>query len=65
MKDRLNDTVIPLRPRNVVMLISTNDIGQGVEEELLKNITDSVKMIRERSPETKSDRAGDLPGKQA
>lgn len=37
MKDRLNDTVIPLRPRNVVMLIGTNDIGQGVpEEELLK-----------------------------
>ena len=53
MKDRLNDTVIPLRPRNVVMLIGTNDIGQGVpEEELLKNITDSVKMIREQSPET-------------
>lgn len=53
MKDRLNDTVISLHPRNVVMLIGTNDIGQGVpEEKLLKNITDSVQMIREQSPET-------------
>lgn len=53
MKDRLMDTVIRIHPRNVVMLIGTNDIGQGVpEEEMLQNITDSVKMIRAQSPET-------------
>lgn len=53
MKARLADTVINIRPRNVVMLIGTNDIGQGVpEEEMLKNISESVQMIREQSPET-------------
>ncbi len=53
MKDRLADTALNIRPRNVVMLIGTNDIGQGVpEEELLQNITDSVQIIRKQSPET-------------
>lgn len=32
MKERLADTVLNIRPRNVVMLIGTNDIGQGVPE---------------------------------
>ena len=53
MKERLADTVLNIRPRNVVMLIGTNDIGQGVpEEEMLQNITDSVQIIRKQSPET-------------
>lgn len=53
MYERLIDNVINLKPKNIVMLIGTNDFGLGAPVEFtFCNIEQSVNLIKEMLPDT-------------
>ena len=53
MLERVEDSVIALKPRNVVMLMGVNDLSAGVpQEQITDNIRAMIQLIKEKSPET-------------
>lgn len=53
MLKRIEANIIPLEPRNLVMLMGTNDLGYGRdEEEILQNISNMIDIVKEKSPQT-------------
>lgn len=53
MLKRVEDSVISLKPRNVVMLMGVNDLSAGVsQEQITQNIRNIIRLIKEKSPET-------------
>lgn len=53
MLQRIEDSVISIRPRNLVMLMGVNDLNQGVEkEEITENIRQMIRLVKEKTPET-------------
>jgi lysophospholipase L1-like esterase len=49
-----SDAVLALEPSTVVFLIGTNDLALGVKEgEIVKNVSEVIRMTRERLPGTK------------
>jgi len=51
--ERLEDNVLNINPKNLVLLIGTNDIGRGLPLEFSLNNMDSIlKLVREKCPET-------------
>lgn len=54
MYQRLEENAINIKPKNIAVLIGTNDIGLGLPPEFSeKNVENSIKLIREKLPETK------------
>lgn len=50
---RLKDNAINLKPRNIVILIGTNDIGLNIPADFTENnVEKSIKLIQSLSPET-------------
>lgn len=53
MYQRLKDNAINLKPRNIVILIGTNDIGLNIPADFTENnVEKSIKLIQSLSPET-------------
>lgn len=53
MLERLEDTVLSLQPRNLVMLMGVNDLNQGVsQEQITANIRQIIRLTKEKSPDT-------------
>lgn len=52
MLERMETNVINIKPRNLVILIGTNDKGKIKLEDTVKNIKASVQLVQEKSPET-------------
>lgn len=53
MLERVEDSVIALKPRNVVMLMGVNDLSAGVpQEQIADNIRAMIQLIQEKSPGT-------------
>lgn len=53
MRERVNESVIALQPRNLVMLMGINDLNQGVApEEAAENIRAIIQQVKEKSPQT-------------
>ena len=53
MLERVEDSVIALKPRNVGMLMGVNDLSAGVpQEQITDNIRAMIQLIKEKSPET-------------
>lgn len=53
MLERVEESVIALKPRNVVMLMGVNDLSAGVsQEKITNNIRQMIQLIKEKSPET-------------
>ncbi len=53
MLERAESTVIPLQPRNLVMLMGVNDLNQGVpQEEITENIRQIILKVKAQSPQT-------------
>ena len=53
MLKRVEDSVIVMQPRNLVMLMGVNDLSQGVpQDQILYNIRSIIKLVQEKSPET-------------
>ena len=51
--ERLHDNVLSIKPRNIVILIGTNDIGKGIPLEIsVQNVDSILKEIKENCPET-------------
>lgn len=50
--ERLNDNVLAIKPRNIVLLIGTNDIGRGLPLSLsVENIENIIKMTKNSCPD--------------
>lgn len=53
MLSRVDESVIALQPRNLVMLMGINDLNQGVaKEEIAGNIRSIIERVKEQSPQT-------------
>lgn len=53
MLERTESTIIPLQPRNLVMLMGVNDLNQGItQEEITENIRQIITLVKEKSPQT-------------
>lgn len=53
MLKRIETNIVPLSPRNLVMLMGTNDLSYGRdEEEILSNIRQMLKIMKEKCPKT-------------
>lgn len=53
MLKRVEDSVIVMQPRNLVMLMGVNDLSQGVpQDQILYNIRSIINLVQEKSPET-------------
>ncbi len=53
MLKRIETNIVPLSPKNLVMLMGTNDLSYGRdEEEILSNIRQMLKIIKEKCPQT-------------
>lgn len=53
MLARTESTIIPLQPRNLVMLMGVNDLNKGVsQEQITENIRSIIRLVREKSPQT-------------
>lgn len=53
LAERFYDNVLNISPRNIVLLIGTNDIGlSGKAEETVKNVRNILEQIRKTCPET-------------
>lgn len=53
LSERFFDNVLNIRPKNIVLLIGTNDIGLGGKiEDTARNIESILKQIRDQSAET-------------
>lgn len=51
--ERMHDNVLNIKPRNIVILIGTNDIGKGLPLEFsVQNVDSILKEIKENCPET-------------
>ena len=54
MYQRLESNAINLKPKNIAVLIGTNDIGLGLPQEYtVENVEKSILLIKEKLPETK------------
>lgn len=50
---RLEENAVNLKPRNIVILIGTNDLGHGIPADFtVLNVENSIKLIKSGSPET-------------
>ncbi|MDR2477391.1 MAG: GDSL-type esterase/lipase family protein [Treponema sp.] len=48
------DVVLPLEPSTIVLLVGTNDLAMGVKEtEIIKNISEVIRITKARLPDTK------------
>lgn len=53
MLERIENNVIVLEPKNLVMLMGINDLGEGREiKDIVSNIEDMVILTKEKSPNT-------------
>lgn len=53
MLARIQDSVIAINPRNLVMLMGVNDLNQGVsQEDITANIRNMIQRVKEASPTT-------------
>lgn len=53
MLARIEDSVIAINPRNLVMLMGVNDLNQGVsQEDITANIRNMIQQVKEASPAT-------------
>lgn len=51
--ERFEKNVLNIEPKNIVLLIGTNDIGRGLPLEIsVRNVEEILKSIREKCPET-------------
>ena len=50
--ERLNDNVLSIKPKNIVLLIGTNDIGRGLPLSVtLENMENIIKMTKDSCPD--------------
>mgnify|MGYP003296913061 FL=1 len=50
--ERLNDNVLSIKPKNIVLLIGTNDIGRGLPLSVtLENMDSIIKMTKDACPD--------------
>lgn len=50
---RIEESVISIQPRNLVMLMGVNDLNQGVsQEQITENIRQMIVLLKEKSPQT-------------
>lgn len=53
MLKRIETNIVPLSPKNLVMLMGTNDLSYGRdEEEIISNIRQMLKIMKEKCPKT-------------
>lgn len=52
MLERMETNVVNINPRNLVILIGTNDNGKMKVKDTVKNITEAVELVQKRCPET-------------
>lgn len=53
MLERIDESIISIKPRNLVMLMGVNDLNQGVtQEQITDNIRQMISIVKEKSPET-------------
>lgn len=54
MLARLYDNALNINPSHIVMLIGTNDIAKGIENDtIVENISKSIDLVKEKCPNTK------------
>lgn len=52
--ERLNDNVLSIKPKNIVLLIGTNDIGRGIPLSVtVENMENIIKMTKSVCPDVK------------
>ena len=50
--ERLDDNVLSINPKNIVLLIGTNDIGRGLPLSMsVENVSKIIKMAKEKCPD--------------
>lgn len=53
MLERIEESVIAIQPRNLVMLMGVNDLNQGVsQEQITENIRQMIQLVKEKTPQT-------------
>lgn len=53
MLRRIEESVISIRPKNLVMLMGVNDLNHGAKkEEITENIRQMIRLVKEKTPET-------------
>lgn len=53
MLARIEDSVINLQPRNLIMLMGINDLFAGVKPEIIvQNMSDMIELVKDKSPHT-------------
>lgn len=53
MLNRIEESVIAIRPKNLIMLMGVNDLKQGIsKEQITENIRKMIQLVKEKTPET-------------
>lgn len=53
MLERIEESVIAIQPRNLVMLMGVNDLNQGVaKEQIINNVRQMITLVKKKSPQT-------------